>query len=58
VNQSLLHRRFVPRVEWEADGIIQVYLDCDKKVMAFGYNGKYLGMIVFCVCEEFFYLCL
>jgi hypothetical protein len=28
------------------DGIVQIYLDCDEKMIAFGTNGKYLGTIL------------
>jgi hypothetical protein len=33
--------------EWKPGSIIQIYLDCDKKVMGYGLNGAFLGILIF-----------
>jgi hypothetical protein len=53
----------LPAMKCSTRGIVQVYLDCDrKKEIAFGYNGYYLGMFVYCFMIYYFFfffiLCL
>lgn len=53
LKHTLLHNNSAPNaqpekyathVTWAAGGIVQIYLDCDAKQMAFGYDGKFLGL--------------
>jgi hypothetical protein len=38
--------KYASQIKPAKGGIVQIYLDCDEKKIAYGYNGEYLGMIL------------
>jgi hypothetical protein len=38
--------KYASQVKPAKGGIVQIYVDCDEKKIAYGYNGEYLGTIL------------
>jgi hypothetical protein len=44
------------KVQWKAGKTIQLYMDCDNELMAFGFDGIFLGKSPFIFCFFVFVL--